>query len=100
MSDLKEQLAALVDEADWGQLTLHALDGRVVMVHPDLELSTVGVAVASDDSQSVGRWLNEGLIYKPDEAEIRERNAMAAQRYLGLIVRPFVLVQHVEAPTT
>lgn len=93
--DLRSQLAAMVDEADWSMLTLHALDGRVVMVDPNLDLIGVGMAVANDESSQVSHWLAEKLIYKPDEMEIRERNRLA-HRYRGLIVRPFVLVQEIE----
>ncbi len=91
MSELRERLAEMVDVAEWSELTIHALSGRVVIVSGELALVDVGVALANDDKASFTRWIEDGLLYKPLEAEIDERNR-TERHYQALIVRPFVLV--------
>jgi hypothetical protein len=91
MSELREQLQQMVDEAQWPDLTIHALNGRVLMVSRALELVEVGEALVGDDTARFTVWLERGMLYKPTEAEIHERNR-TAHRYEALIVRPFVLV--------
>lgn len=92
-SDLRTRIESTLDEATWGILALPAVDGRVVMVLKPLVLIDVGVALANDSTQQVSHWLSEGLIYKPERDEIAHRSKLESQKYMAVIVDPFVLVQ-------
>jgi hypothetical protein len=92
MSDLQAQLAEMVGDIDWSALGIHARAGRLVFVDPALDLLEVGAAMAKDDKVRFGRWLEERLVYKPEPAEVEQRN-LHPRQYRVLIVQPFVLAQ-------
>ena len=92
-SDVRTRIESTLDEATWDILALPAVDGRVVMVLQPLVLIEVGIALANDSTQQVSHWLSEGLIYKPENDEISRRSKLEGQKYMAVIVDPFVLVQ-------
>ncbi len=92
-SDVRTRIESTLDEATWDILALPAVDGRVVMVLQPLVLIEVGMALVNDSTQQVSHWLSEGLIYKPENDEISRRSKLEGQRYMAVIVDPFVLVQ-------
>ena len=92
-SDVRTRIESTLDEATWDILALPAVDGRVVMVLKPLVLVEVGMALVNDSTQQVSHWLSEGLIYKPENDEISRRNKLEGQKYMAVIVDPFVLVQ-------
>ncbi len=91
--DVRIRIESTLDEATWDILALPAVDGRVVMVLQPLVLIEVGIALVNDSTQQVSHWLSEGLIYKPENDEISRRSKLEGQRYMAVIVDPFVLVQ-------
>jgi hypothetical protein len=91
--DVRNRIESSLDEATWDILALPAVDGRVIIVLKPLELIEVGMALASDSTQRVSHWLSEGLIYKPENDEIARRSKLEGQKYMAVIVDPFVLVQ-------
>ena len=95
--DVRTRIESTLDEATWDILALPAVDGRVVMVLKPLVLIDVGVALANDSTQQVSHWLSEGLIYKPENDEIARRSKLERQKYMAVIVDPFVLVQEQSA---
>jgi len=92
-SDVRTRIESTLDEATWDILALPAVDGRVVMVLQPLVLIEVGMALVNDSTQQVSHWLSEGLIYKPENDEISRRSKLEGQKYMAVIVDPFVLVQ-------
>jgi hypothetical protein len=93
MQDLRTELAATVDEAEWEWLIPHAQREAVIVVAPELDLIDVALAMASDNVSSVQGWIGEQLIYKPSTAQLSDWNANRTKRFNSLIVQPFVLVQ-------
>lgn len=93
MSDLRAELAELLDEAEWNWLMPHAERDAVVVVDKGLDLLDVGVAIASDDVSSVQHWIVEQLIYKPSPEQKQDWNVNHKKRFNALIVSPYVLVQ-------
>ena len=91
--ELKEQLSKDVDIAHWKWLSDHAQRDAVVIVNPSLELVDVGVAIATDNTQVVQRWIAEQLLIKPTEKEIIEWDAQVGKSFTSLIIQPFVLIQ-------
>ncbi len=93
MQDLRTQLAESVDEAEMEWLKPHIKRDRVVVVHPELDLLDVGVAIASDDVLSVQHWISEQLLCKPSVDQLVDWNSDDTKRFQALIVQPYVLVK-------
>jgi hypothetical protein len=97
MQDLRDQLAESLDEAELDWLKPHIQRDVVVVVHPELDLLDVGVAIARDDVLSVQHWISEQLIHKPSPNQITDWNTDQTKRFQALIVQPYVLVQEAVA---
>jgi hypothetical protein len=93
MADLRAELAENLDEAEWNWLIPHARRDAVVVVAAQLDLLDVGVAIASDNTSSVQRWIGDQLIYKPSPDQLADWNGNSTKRFNTLIVQPYVLVQ-------
>jgi hypothetical protein len=91
VSDLRAELAEMVDQAEWGWLEEHAKRGRVIVVVPNLDLVEVGVAIAEDNVTTVQQWMEDGWIYYPTEEQISAWNQNKTQSFPSLIIQPFVL---------
>lgn len=90
--DLRTELKSMAGLVKWEVLKPHASRDAVVVVNPQLDLVRVGEAIASDNTQSVTRWINEQLILKPTAEQL----ALWSQEnkpFMSLIVQPYVLVQ-------
>ncbi|MBW4680957.1 MAG: DUF2288 domain-containing protein [Microcoleus vaginatus WJT46-NPBG5] len=97
MEDIRAELQEMLDEAEWNWLQPHADRQALVVVGQELDLIEVGVAIASDNVQSVQHWLGEQLIYKPSAEQVADWNVNRSKRFNTLIVQPFVLVQELAA---
>ncbi|MBD1939590.1 DUF2288 domain-containing protein [Microcoleus sp. FACHB-68] len=97
MEDIRAELEEMLDEAEWNWLQPHADRQALVVVGQELDLIEVGVAIASDNVQSVQHWLGEQLIYKPSAEQVADWNVNRSKRFNTLIVQPFVLVQELAA---
>ena len=65
MEDIRAQLAENLDVAEWNWLVPHVKRDAVVIIHQELDLLDVGVAIASDQTSSVQDWISRELIYQP-----------------------------------
>jgi hypothetical protein len=95
METLREQLAKLIDEAELEWLKPHIQKDAVIIVTPDLDLLDVGEAIASDNTQSVHRWIGEQLLVKPSLETIDRWNSSPQPRFQALIVQPYVLIKEI-----
>jgi hypothetical protein len=93
MQDLRAELAESLDEAELDWLKPHIQRDVVVVVHQQLDLLDVGVAIARDDVLSVQHWISEQLLHKPFPEELADWNSNPTKRFQALIVQPYVLVQ-------
>ncbi len=93
MSDLQAELEELLGIAEWSWLAEHAIEGRLLIVAPNLELLSVGLALAEDNVSIVKQWLDDGWVYRPTEAQIEHWTTQNIQGFTSLIVQPFVLAQ-------
>ncbi|MBD2014011.1 DUF2288 family protein [Microcoleus sp. FACHB-53] len=93
MQELRAQLAETLDEAELEWLKPHIQRDVVVVVHPQLDLLDVGIAIARDDALSVQHWISEQLIHKPSPNQLADWNTDQTKRFQALIVQPYVLVQ-------
>jgi hypothetical protein len=97
MENLREQLAELLDEAELEWLKPHIQKDAVILVTPDLDLLDVGVAIASDNTQSVQHWIGEQLLVKPSPEILNKWNTNPSQRFQAMIIQPYVLVKELAA---
>jgi len=95
MQDLRAELQESIDEAEWNWLEPHAQRDSLIVVSPGLDLLDVGVAIASDNTLHVQRWIEEALIQKPSPIQLNEWRQAQSKRFNALIVQPYVLVQEV-----
>jgi hypothetical protein len=93
MENLREQLAELLDEAELEWLKPHIHKDAVIVVATDLDLLDVGVAIASDNTQSVQHWISEQLLVKPSPTIIDRWNSNPDQKFQAMIIQPYVLVK-------
>lgn len=93
MPDLRAELTQSLDEAEWEWLIPHVQRDAIVLVPIELDLLSVGVAIASDDIPQVEQWINEQLLAKPSVTQIGEWNGEITKRFKTLIVQPYVLIQ-------
>jgi len=97
MQDLKTELKASLDEAQWEWLLPHARRDSLIVVSPGLDIVDVGVAIASDNVSLVQQWISQKLIYKPSLNQMADWQASLIKPFHALIVQPFVLVQEPSA---
>lgn len=97
MADFRTELAESLDEAELDWLKPHIQRDMVVVVHQQLDLLDVGVAIATDDVLSVQHWISEQLVHKPFAEQLADWNRDNSKRFQALIVQPYVLVQELPA---
>lgn len=90
--ELHAELKGMMGPVRWDWLKPHVQRDAVVVVNPNLDLATVGVAIANDNTQAVTRWINEQLILKPNSEQLALWSS-ENKRLTSLIVQPYVLVQ-------
>lgn len=90
---LKQDLANMIGPAQWHNLLPHAARDNLVLVNPGLDLVEVGVAVATDNVNSVQRWISEALISKPTLAQLEDWERDRSRQFNALIVQPYILIQ-------
>ena len=93
MAELRAELEKDLDEAQWEWLIPHVKRDSVLILAKELNLVNVGIAIASDNLQSVQHWISEQLIQKPSETQLSNWNSDPQKRFNTLIVQPYVLIQ-------
>ena len=85
--DLHAELTNMMGPIQWEYLKPHVQRDAVVIVNEHLNLADVGVAIASNNTLAVDRWITEQL------------TLWSAQNktFTSVIVQPYVLIQ--DAPT-
>jgi hypothetical protein len=93
MDNLREQLTEILDEAELEWLKPHIQKDAVIIVDPELDLVDVGVAIASDNTQSVHHWISEQLLVKPSPQILDRWNTNPLQKFQAIIIQPYILVK-------
>lgn len=93
MKDLYEKLLVQKDVAEWRWMKRQVESGRCIVVDKKLDLIAVGVAVASDDTNSVSEWINNKLLTKPSIEQIEEWDRDLTKKFSVLVLSPYVLIQ-------
>ncbi len=85
-----EKLAQFQGEVDWGYLKPHFERDCLYFVDSSLEMTTVGEAMAGDDSAAVQAWLKSGDLVKIEGIHAFQWEDGKVQ-FEALVVSPFVL---------
>lgn len=93
MSELRSHLEELVGLSEWSWLAEHADEGRLIIVSANLDLVSVGIALAEDNTTIVKQWLDDGWIHRPSADQIMYWTEQNSQGFESLIVQPFVLTK-------
>lgn len=79
----------------WHWLRPHHQRDALWVVENNLNLETVGAALAHDDAAAVRGWLADGSLCKPSKEQLDRWESDPLHPLAMLIVQPFVLVQDV-----
>ena len=91
-SVLREKLQGEVGRVSWRSLVPHQQRGHLWLLE-DLDLVSVGLAVAMDQLETVSGWTQRGRLRRPTSGEVAAwEDDPTAQHFEFLIVQPFVLV--------
>jgi hypothetical protein len=93
VSNVRADLAEMVDVALWEWLSPHAARARVILVGANLDLVDVGVALTEDNTQLVQSWIEDGWLRHPTAEELSAWNTNKEKEFTSLVVPPFVLVK-------
>jgi hypothetical protein len=93
MTPNREELALLVDEAEWDLLRAHLERGGLILVDDTLDLVETALNVANDDITPIEKWVSAGKIGKPTESQICTWNEDKQKKFSMLIISPYVLIQ-------
>ena len=97
---LAEKLKGEVDIETWDGLSRFFAKGLLVLVQGNLDLVEVGIAMAKDEASKIAKWLEEGEIATPSEAEaLSWSNRESSPTFDVLIISPFVVARKKQAET-
>ncbi len=88
--DPRQKLAEELTTVEWPRLRPHAARNHLFIVREGLDLLEAGVALAHDDAAAVQRWIDERLLTRPEQEEMR-RWEVEEVTFSFLILSPFVL---------
>lgn len=97
MENIREQLTEILDEAELEWLKPHIQKDAVIIVDTELDILDVGVAIASDNMQSVQHWIGEQLLIKPSTEILDRWNNQPDRRFQAIIIQPYILVKEIAA---
>lgn len=94
MSDelLNDKLNAETARIAWSELEVHFARGAAVYIDPSLDLIATARLIADDDSATVGKLMQQGLMGLVSEQQAA-RFSREQQEMWALVVAPWVLVQ-------
>lgn len=91
-SNLQEKLEKYTGEVDWSYLKKHFESGALIYVDASLEITEVGKAISEDDADAIAAWKKAGDIIQPSAPHAAHWEE-SGEKFLALVVSPFVLIQ-------
>lgn len=96
MSDIKERFSQDLANTNWQDLLPHAKRDVLILVDQKLDIIDVSEAIALDQKDLVSNWIKQKLITKPSAQQLSSWNNNPQQKFITLIVQPFVIAQETE----
>lgn len=90
-----KKLENTLDEAEWSWLKPHAQRDGIILVSQRIELLRVANSIATDSSQEVKVWIDQGIISKPTVQQIEAWDQNPTKKFLSVVVQPYVLIQEI-----
>src|SRR5262245_8774623 len=90
---LRERLEPQIGPVAWSDLAAHLGRDALFVVAPGVSLLECAIAVAQDDVERVGAWIQAGELRKPSAAERRDWPTEEGRLWMSVPVQPFVLIQ-------
>ncbi len=98
--DLKAKLASEVGPVFWSDLRAHAARDALFLVAPELDMSDVAYAIATDQGAMVQAWVESGQLVRPTPEQLESWNTNPEKPFRSVVVQPFALAQaSPDAPT-
>lgn len=95
MSEMVASFKRDIAEISWRELKIHLQRESIITVAGELDLITVAVAVAEDDSNMVEGLIAAEQLGKPTEAQLKYWEKHQKVSFRMLIVQPYILIQEV-----
>jgi hypothetical protein len=95
MSDdaLREKLKADIQPTPAAELLPHHRRDALFVVHADVDILDVAVAIATDNAAEVEAWVQASKLYKPSLAELSDWCVDLELLFQFVILQPYVLAQ-------
>ena len=91
---LADKLKTEVEECDWSMLDKHLEKEAVIIASPEIDLLSVGLALAQDDAESVKAWQGSNALRKPNKDDIDAWKKDPYKKFAKfIIIQPFVIIQ-------
>ena len=94
--DLRAKLGDEMGSIDWPFLAVHARSGHLILVHQEINLLDAAVAIANNDTATVGPWVDSDRLTKPSEEEQNAYGETPGRYFQFVVVAPFVLAQEIQ----
>ena len=92
---LFKKLMTEIDWADWEILHSHFVHNSLFVLEQGEDIYEFAAAVTNNDVALVETKISQGLVGRPDGYDV-EKWRKSGQRFLTLIVSPYVLIQCME----
>ena len=93
-NELEEKLIKEIQSANWNMLEPHFKRDAVFLVSGDLDLVSVGLAIAGDQADLIKGWQEKNQFRRPNESEIELWKKDESKNFAQfLIIQPYVIVK-------
>ena len=89
---MRERIADTKGPVFWTDLEAHVKRDAVIIANVELDLVDVGMALATNDTQSVQGWIAAGKIKKPSVEDIARWCVAPNVTFTSVVVQPFVVI--------
>lgn len=97
MTSLRDKLTDEILPIGWQDLAPHFARGGLLIASPELDVITVGEAIARDDTAQVEAWITAGTLRRATDDDAT-RWAESTPQFQFLILQPWVLAQELPVP--
>ena len=84
-----------IHDVNWEALSVHAKQGRMVLISPDatLEVADLAQALLADRADELKTWLADGSVVQPTPETIESWDARRWSIFTFSIVQPYVVAK-------
>ncbi len=94
--DKREVLEHQLGPVQWRDLQAHVLREAVFLVDESLDLLTCALAIADDDVDTVGAWIESGKLTRPSRKQLENWEQTPDKAFMAVPVQPYAIAQEVD----